>query len=227
MLEAIILAGGKGTRLKAVTGDLPKPMVDINGTPFLFKLMRKLESFGCKKIVLSLGYQADYVMEQVRNQNVVKCKVEYSIETKPLGTGGALKMAASHIEGTHFIALNGDTYSDLDYGLLSKYSKANRLDIIIAALEVEDSSRYGALDIDHKSNRLISMSEKGTSGMGFINSGTYVFPKSTITEISLNEFSLETDLLSKSIAPCKVFRFNGSFIDLGIPEDYYLACEKL
>lgn len=83
MFQAIILAGGQGTRLKSVTGDLPKPMVDVNGKPFLYRLMQYLEAQGCSKIVLSLCYKADYIIDSVKQDKPVKCVVEYAVEQQP------------------------------------------------------------------------------------------------------------------------------------------------
>jgi D-glycero-alpha-D-manno-heptose 1-phosphate guanylyltransferase len=222
--EAIILAGGKGTRLKSVTGDLPKPMVDVNNTPFLYSLMQRLEVQGCKKIVLSLCYRAEYIIERVMAERPVQCHVEFVTEKEPLGTGGAVKLAADYISEEKFLVLNGDTFSDINYQDLLENSKG--VDLLVSGVFVSDVSRYGTLDLG-LNNVVKSLCEKGGSGEGVINSGTYVASKANIEAIKQVEFSFEEYYIKNFKGVVKAFISDGYFIDIGIPEDYFLACCKL
>ena len=158
MFEAVILAGGKGTRLKSVSGDIPKPMVDLNGKPFLYKLMEQLERYGCSSITLSLGYRADYIIDKILKDKPVNCQVNFSVEKVPLGTGGAIKLAAEKIVGNKFLVINGDTYSEVDFS--SMFKLGSKYDLVISGVKVDDASRYGTLNVDDE-GYVISMSEKG------------------------------------------------------------------
>ena len=199
-------------------------MVSVNDLPFLYILMKRLESQGFHRIVLSLCYRADYIIQQVINDKPVECIVDFVVEPSPLGTGGAIKLAAQHIKTDKFIVLNGDTYCDIDYQALVCYSK--QADLVISAVYVDDVSRYGTLDIDRDQN-VLSLQEKGRTGSGYINSGTYVINTKDIIHFFDQRFSFEDDYVRMFKGAFKAYLSNGYFIDIGIPEDYYKLCENL
>ncbi len=223
MYDVVILAGGLGTRLKSVSGDIPKPMVDISGKPFLYRLMEYLEDQGVQRIILSLSYKADYIIDSVIKDNPVNSKVDFIIENELLGTGGAIKNACKYIEASKFIVINGDTYCELDYKKFIESSLDS--DLQISGVEVDDVCRYGSLDIDHDFH-VNSIVEKGRQGTGIINSGTYILSKKIIEDYPHDKFSFELDFLPKFTGVFKAFVTKAYFIDIGIPEDYYKACEK-
>nr|WP_321278102.1 nucleotidyltransferase family protein [uncultured Vibrio sp.] len=224
MFECVILAGGKGTRLKSVTGDLPKPMVEINGIPFLYLVMKRLEAQGCEKIILSLGYQANYIVERILEDRPVSCKLEYVIEDNPLGTGGAIKLAAKKVKSSKFLVLNGDTYCDIPFKPFFDY--AFKFDLTIAAVEVEDSSRYGTVISDNKNN-ILALREKSETGRAFINSGLYCVSRDSILLHPYDSFSFEEDYIDGYEGICKAYNYVGTFIDIGIPDAYYKACQVI
>ncbi len=223
MFEAVILAGGFGTRLKEVSGELPKPMVDVGGKPFLYRLMQRLEYFGCHRIVLSLGYRADYVIERIEGDTPVRCDVDYVVEKDAMGTGGAIKLSASAVRSEKFLVLNGDSYSDIDYSEF--FQASDRADLLISGVYVPDVTRYGTLDIsdDGQVERLV---EKGRSGAGIINSGIYVVRTSEILSFPKKIFSFEQDFVQGFGGSFYAYVTDGYFVDIGIPDDYYAACEK-
>lgn len=223
MFDVVILAGGLGTRLKTISGEIPKPMVDISGEPFLYRLMKYLEEQGVRKIILSLSYKADYIIEQVQRSTPVDCDIDFIVEKEPLGTGGAIKLAASKVKTDRFIVLNGDTYCELDYQAFIKSSE--HVSMLISGVEVDDVSRYGSLKLDDENN-VLAMLEKGSKGTGVINSGTYLLCKNIIEDFPLDKFSFETDFLPQFNGIFKAYRSKPYFIDIGIPEDYHKACEK-
>ncbi|EOW9250405.1 TPA: nucleotidyltransferase family protein [Vibrio cholerae] len=224
MFEAVILAGGMGTRLKSVSGDIPKPMVDVNGKPFLYRTMQRLEAQGCSKIVLSLCYKADYIMERINIDKPVNCQVIFTVEESPLGTGGAIKLAASKISADKFVALNGDTHCEINYIDFLDFSQGNQL--AISGVFVDDVSRYGSLILD-SDNNVLSMKEKGSFGSGVINSGIYVVNTNEVLNFDSNSFSFEEDFFQNYLGSIKAFLTDGLFIDIGIPEDYYKACKMI
>lgn len=223
MFECVILAGGFGTRLKSVSGDIPKPMVAVGDEPFLYKLMRKLEADGCSKIILSLYYRSDYIISRINADRPVQCKVQFCVENSPLGTGGALKLAAEYVSQEKFIVLNGDTYQDIDYS--DFFDKSVGSDLFISASRVSDCQRYGVLNLDNDLN-VMSMSSGGFCGSGYINSGTYVVNTKDVVSFTKEAFSFEADFIQHFDGIFKAYVTNGEFIDIGVPEDYYRACAR-
>lgn len=223
MFECIILAGGFGTRLKAISGNIPKPMMVVGGEPFLYRLMKKLEKDGCSKIILALHYQSDYIVSRVNSDHPVKCEVCFSIEESPLGTGGAVKLAASYTSKERVVILNGDSYQEIDYGDFFIKSFSN--DLLISSTREDNCERYGVLELDKDLN-VISMCSKGHSGPGYINSGTYVIKTEDILSFKKDIFSFEADFIQYFDGIFKAYITNSEFIDIGIPEDFYKACAK-
>lgn len=224
MHEAVVLLGGFGTRLKSVTGEIPKPMVNVAGTPFVYKILQQLENAGFTRIILSLHYQADYIKQRILTEKPVSCEIIFVIEDYPLGTGGGVKLSANSVKGDKFVVINGDTFCDINFLALSKFSADK--DLVMGGVKVNDASRYGAIEFDDNF-LLTSMCEKGISGSAFINSGVYVLSKALLLKVEENCFSLEREFFPKHIKRVFVFHFEAYFIDIGIPEDYILACEHL
>ncbi len=225
-MEAIVLAGGFGTRLKEVVPDLPKPMAPIGTRPFLEILLLSLARKGFKRVVLSLGYMADRIVEYFGN-SVAGMKLVYEIENSPLGTGGAIRQSLKRVETDHVFIFNGDTYLELEVDEVEKIWQTYNLPIIVAR-EVSDTSRYGRLQT--LNGFVIGFLEKGVPGVGLVNAGCYVFPTTIFSDVNLDEaFSLENDFLTEAVKrnKFKVFVSRGYFIDIGIPEDYNRAQVEL
>jgi D-glycero-alpha-D-manno-heptose 1-phosphate guanylyltransferase len=223
MYDVVILAGGLGTRLKKISGEIPKPMVDISGRPFLYRLMEYLEQQGVRKIILSLSYKANYIIDRIKEDTPTNCEIDFIVEDTPLGTGGAIKLATNKVATDKFIVLNGDTYCELDYNAFIKSSEG--ADLLISGVEVDDVSRYGSLQLD-SDNNVLAMIEKGARGPGVINSGIYLLNKNVINDFPKNKFSFETDFLSEFDGVFRAYTSKPYFIDIGIPDDYHKACER-
>lgn len=228
--EAIILAGGFGTRLQKVVGDLPKPMADINGKPFLAYLLNFLIEQGIEKVILSVGYKHKAIKYYFKDQyNTLK--IGYSIETEPLGTGGGIKKAAGLSESETVFVLNGDTFFKISLEKLLQFHNTNRSDITIALKPMQQFDRYGSVNINEE-NRIVGFSPKGGSTIvgGLINAGVYVLNKSLFDEMGLPEkFSFEDDVLMRHHAGHRFYgmAFDEYFIDIGLPEDYEKAKDEL
>jgi len=236
--EAIILAGGLGTRLQKVVGDIPKPMADINGKPFLAYLLNFLIEQGIEKVILSVGYKHEVIKSYFKDR-YKSLKIEYSIETEPLGTGGGIKKAAGLSGSETVFVLNGDTFFNISLEKLLLFHHANRSDITIALKPMRQFDRYGSVNINEE-NRITGFSTKGgyASGgeekkykdFGAINAGVYVLNKSLFDEMKLPErFSFETDVLKRHYADKRFYgmEFDRYFIDIGLPEDYEKARDEL
>ena len=225
-MEAVVLAGGLGTRLRQVVPDCPKPMAPVAGRPFLEILLRSLAQKGFDRVVMSLGFMSDTIVNHF-GKEFVGMELGYDIEASPLGTGGAIRHAMSKCRQDHVFVFNGDTYLDLEVLDLEAQWQAQRKPIVVAR-EVEDTSRYGRLEIAN--GRLIKFAEKSVGGSGVINAGCYVFPIDLFTGWSSDgPFSIESDYLAKQVAVKEigVFISQGQFIDIGIPSDYERAQTEL
>ena len=226
MMEAIILAGGLGTRLKAVIADVPKPMAPIRGRPFLDLVLESLAKKGFIRIILSVGYLADQIVAHF-GSNFKGLSIEYEIERTPLGTGGAIVKAMTNCRADHAFIFNGDTFLDLEVEAVETLWQKNKAPILVAR-EVSDSSRYGGLDVSN--GQVVGFFEKGKSGPGLINAGCYVFPTNLFKNSSLPaSFSIENDFLASMV---RMRQFNcfisrGRFIDIGTPTDYAQALVEL
>jgi D-glycero-alpha-D-manno-heptose 1-phosphate guanylyltransferase len=225
-MEAVILAGGFGTRLREVVPDLPKSMAPVAGRPFLEILFASLERKEFRRLVVSLGYMAEKVVTYFGSR-FAGIELVYEIELTPLGTGGALRQAMSRCNADHVFVFNGDTYLDLEVRDLESQWQKNHAPIIVSR-EVLDTARYGRLNTDR--GRIVGFAEKGVTGSGLINAGCYVFPTDILNDFPRGRpFSLETDFLAKAVGNQRfdLFVSNGRFIDIGVPEDYIRAQTEL
>lgn len=223
--EAVILAGGLGTRLKDVVNDIPKSMAPINGKPFLEYQINEIAKFGVNHIVLSVGYKSEIIINYFKDiyNNI---KISYAIEYEPLGTGGALKNAFKYLKSDKVLVANGDSILKIDLINFFKFHVKCKSDVSFALCNVNDSGRYGTVEFN-KNNRLIKFVEKtGQKTKGIINAGMYIIDVDILKSFDFPEkFSLEKDFFEKQIKNIKMFGFvtNNYFIDIGVPEDYNKA----
>jgi D-glycero-alpha-D-manno-heptose 1-phosphate guanylyltransferase len=219
--EAVILAGGLGTRLRSVIKDIPKPIAEVCGRPFLCYILDFLYTQGIERVILSVGYKWEIIRNFFGNQ-YKNLKLEYAIEDKPLGTGGGLKNALKYVYEEEVFVLNGDTFFDIDLNLFYNLHKSKNSKLSIALKKTENTERYGIVEID-ENNRIVSFLEKGKRVSGFINGGIYLLNKNFFNAVMQEDtFSLEKDFLEKHYKDYEFygFSFDGFFIDIGIPEDY-------
>ena len=223
---AIILAGGLGTRLKKVAPNTPKPMAIINGRPFLEYQMEYWINQGITRFILSVGYLKDLIINHF-GDSFNGASIEYVVESKPLGTGGGMLLAAKNITET-FIVLNGDTYIEVDLNSLYKFHDKLKSDWTFALFRTSDFNRYLAMDISSR-GKILSFNSNTTKKSGLVNGGVYLIEPSTLNLLNFNsvyESSLENQLLPNLLKNgAKLFgqECTGRFIDIGLPEDYYRA----
>lgn len=223
--EAIILAGGLGTRLKNVIGDIPKPMAPVNGRPFLEYLLDYLNHYEIEHVILSVGYRHEVIVNHF-GKKYKGIDIDYCIEDEPLGTGGAIKKAFGMTLSKKSFVFNGDTLFKMDLLRLMDFHSYKQSDFSLVLRQVEDVSRYGTVDRD-EDYRIFSFNEKGLRvGRGLINGGSYLISKKFFEKVEFPEkFSIEKDCLEKMVG---IYPFYGTickqyFIDIGIPEDYLKA----
>jgi D-glycero-alpha-D-manno-heptose 1-phosphate guanylyltransferase len=225
--EAIILAGGFGTRLRSVVKDLPKPLAPVAGRPFLAHVLDLIAGQGIRRAVLATGFMADRV-EQELGHDWHGMQLVYSPETEPLGTGGAIAKAMPLLAGDAFFVLNGDTFLSLDYAALDRAARAADRSMCMALAAVPDVARYGAVVVEDA--RVTGFREKGQPGPGFINAGVYRLRHEVQERFPATaNFSFETDVMAALVAAGQVSAFAQTqrFIDIGVPEDYERAQTEL
>ncbi|SDP57161.1 D-glycero-alpha-D-manno-heptose 1-phosphate guanylyltransferase [Ralstonia sp. 25mfcol4.1] len=225
-MEAIVLAGGLGTRLRQVVADVPKAMAPVAGRPFLEILLTTLAGKGFTRVVLSLGYLSEQIVRHFGDR-YADMELVYEIEDTPLGTGGALRAALERCTGEHVFVFNGDTFLDLEVTEVVRQLSRDPGPIIVAR-DVPDTSRYGRLYVER--GRVRGFIEKGVAGPGLINAGCYVLPRRCLDAFTRGQpFSLESDYLAHAMTQqhVGVFVTRGYFIDIGVPDDYARAQTEL
>lgn len=229
MKEAIILAGGFGTRLRSVVSDVPKPLAPVAGRPFLAYVLDALVRQGYGHAVLATGYMHEKV-EACFGNAYLGMKVDYARELTPLGTGGAIVNALQHCTADCVTVLNGDTLFLADLGQLERYadSKGTMLAIVLRA--VPDAGRYGAVETA-ADGRITAFREKDPSaGAGNINGGIYRLQQSLLDGYAVGQqFSFEKDVMQQRYAEEEFYAYadGAYFIDIGVPEDYRRAQTEL
>ncbi|OHB69688.1 MAG: hypothetical protein A2W23_10165 [Planctomycetes bacterium RBG_16_43_13] len=227
--KAIVLAGGLGTRLKAHIPNCPKPMVSVDGMPFLEYLIFQLHRTGVAEILLSIGYMGDQIVEYFGNGSSFGVSIDYIEEKTPKGTGGALRLAEPLLtEDINFLLMNGDTFFDIDILKLEEFHSAKKALATLALLKKKAPQRYGSVVVN-ESNEIISFAEKvGTSADSLIYGGISIFNSEIFSYLpQKEEFSLERDFFPAIIGNRFYgLPFDDYFIDIGTPEDYLSAQEE-
>jgi D-glycero-alpha-D-manno-heptose 1-phosphate guanylyltransferase len=219
--EAIILAGGLGTRLRDTVPDLPKCMAPVAGKPFLSYVIDYLRMQGIERFVLSLGYKWGLIEEYLQKEYPT---LDYTsvVEEEPLGTGGAIQLAIQKCRSENVLVANGDTLFKVQVKVLFETHETNDSECTLALKPMKDFDRYGVVEIDRK-GRIISFREKQFYPAGLINGGVYILNKKKFLSRSLPpKFSFEKDYLEKFYSEALFYASSQDeyFIDIGIPEDY-------
>ena len=225
-MQAIILAGGLGTRLKSVINDVAKPMADINGRPFLQYMFDYLGPQGVKDVVLCVGYKSESITNHFGSE-YEGINIAYSLEQQPLGTGGAVRQAMTLVapDTSDVLVMNGDTFFDVDLDSMADFHQDKDADVTIALKWMEKFERYGMVDIEADS-RIVGFREKEYQEEGYINGGIYVIDHNFFRSQELpDKFSLEKDFHEVRYKDSDYYGYptDEYFIDIGVPEDYAKA----
>lgn len=226
--EAIILAGGLGTRLREAVPDLPKCMAPVAGWPFLYYVINLLRMQGIQKLIFSLGYKHKAILNFL-NKEFKTLNYDFVIEEEPLGTGGAIAFALQKTETENVFVVNGDTLFSLNAEeLLQTHTTANA-ECTLALKPMQNFDRYGVVEID-ENKRIISFKEKQQYDEGLINAGVYLINKNKFQKNQFpQKFSFEKDYLEKFVTDKHFYGVsqNVYFIDIGIPDDFNRAQQEL
>jgi NDP-sugar pyrophosphorylase family protein len=226
-VKAFILAGGLGTRLKPRFGDLPKPLAPLGGRPFLACQLEWLASHGVRSAVLCVGYGADQVRASLGDGSTLGVRLEYSTETEPLGTGGALRLAEPFVDGPALV-VNGDTLLECDPWIVQRARWESGWIGAIALYEVADAASRGRVECAHD-GRVTRFVEKDPDhrGAAYVNGGLYAFSPVLWRHLPAGASSLERDVLPKLAASGLLggIAVTGGFFDIGTPEEWQRAEE--
>ena len=228
-MQAILLAGGMGTRLQSVVSDRPKPMALVEGKPFMEYVLHQLSDHGIQDIIFAVGYKGSMVEEYFKDGSEFGLHVSYAYEETLLGTAGAIKNAGKLVTEDYFYVLNADTFYQIDYSRLNLLRRDQNLHMALVLRKVPDVSRYGEAVLT--GNRLTGFNEKTSeSRPGTINGGIYLMSRALMDEIPDGKVSLENDMIPRWLKEGKNLGGiinDGYFIDIGIPEDYYRFMEDV
>lgn len=224
-MEAIVLAGGFGTRLREVVSDVPKPMAQVAGRPFLEWLLEDLSVQGYSHVVLATGYKHESIEQHFGNE-YCGLKINHAVETVPLGTGGAIVNGLTMCGEDEVTVLNGDTFLAINHKDFRSFAEQKGCGLTMVAREVDDAGRYGSVVINEE-GKVMGFEEKSEQKKhGHINGGIYRLKASLLAKYRVGEsFSFEKEVLQQYYRHNNVFCYttNCYFIDIGIPEDYHKA----
>ena len=227
-LEAVILVGGQGTRMKSVSNDLPKSILEIQGTPFLVWLIKLLEKNDVKKIILCLGIKSELIIECINKYDFTDIEIIFSVEQEPLGTGGALLHALNHISNDNLVFMNGDTMFDIPVKQLysTHKNKNNDLTYSLSKLEIQHTE-YGGLSLDNNGKITEHIMGKSNSDNQIIDAGLRVVNKKSLLEYQNKQKQNSFISFEDEIAPWLINNKNVSgelfdriFFDIGNPKSY-------
>jgi len=227
-IEAIILAGGLGTRLRSAVPDLPKCMAPVNDKPFISYVIKYLQQQGVTNFIFSLGYKSE-VIEEYLQKEFPNLLYKTSIEDEPLGTGGAIKQALTIAEEKVALATNGDTLFIVNVNELLSLQTSKQADCTLSLKPMKNFDRYGVVDVDD-TNAIKSFKEKQLYESGCINGGVYALDKESFLKENLpQKFSFEKNYLETYYDKRAMYGLvqDEYFIDIGIPEDYERAQVEL
>ncbi len=221
--EAIVLAGGFGTRLQKVVAEVPKPMAPVAGKPFLHYIFDYLIKNDITHAVLAVGYLREVIIDTY-GDNYRSLKLTYSIETDPLGTGGGIMQACKYLQGNEAMVINGDTFFDVDLHALTSFHQQQKALLSVALKRMENFDRYGTVETND-THQITGFREKRYMSEGLINGGIYCLNTAIFPEHIPQKFSFVKEILEKEIHAGRIFGMEsqGYFIDIGIPEDYARA----
>jgi len=232
-IDALILCGGLGTRLRSVIGAKQKTVAEVNGRPFLFFIIEELVRQGVRRVILSSGYQAEELRQLVVGHDF-GATVVFSVEAEPLGTGGALRFAQSLIQSDPFFVLNGDSFCQVRYAdLLAQHQERQAL-ATLTLVARRDREDYGSVVLTadgrvqgflEKAKDVVPAQDVSGTEPRFVNAGVYCFSRGVFAQMpSQKKFSLEYDFFPRGCGQGLAgFVVDGPFIDIGTPERYAQA----
>jgi NDP-sugar pyrophosphorylase family protein len=226
-IHAVLLVGRLGTRLQPILQSTPKPLARVGDGAFLELLVRQLRAQGFRRLVMCTGHLAGQIAEKFADGHKWDVAIEYSEESHPLGTAGAVKLAERYlVQDAEFLVMNGDSFMEIDFRQFIRFHREHGGLISMAVRRVPDASRFGTVEVDPL-NRIVGFREKiGIPAPGIINAGVYLFNRAILQDIPDGPASLEKEVFPRLLEHgVYALEQHGMFIDIGTPEDYARAQE--
>jgi D-glycero-alpha-D-manno-heptose 1-phosphate guanylyltransferase len=226
VFDTVILAGGVGSRLRSVVSDRPKCLAEINGRPFLSYLLDRLSRAGLHEAILGTGYLADQVATTF-GQEHRGLALRYSREDRPLGTGGAVKLALKLCRQEYVLVINGDSFLDFDWHKFFQWFDLQTMQVGMVVAWQDDCRRYGQVEISDDGQVLAFKEKSEIVGAGWINAGIYLIRRSLLVAFTAADaFSLERDFFPAQMGRgFYALGFRDRFIDIGTPDSYRSSSE--
>ncbi|KAA3634512.1 MAG: nucleotidyltransferase family protein [Calditrichaeota bacterium] len=218
-MQAVILAGGKGSRLKEITKDIPKPLVPIGGKPVIAYLLQQMSKTGVTDVIMAVNHQAEQIEQELGDGSDYTLKISYSQEEQELSTIAPLKLI-NNLTDT-FIVANGDILTDLDFLKLFEYHRSHSSDVTVCVKKRIDKIDYGVLETNDSGTVQVFREKPDYSFL--VSCGIYVFSKSVLDIVPDNElfgFDHLMYAMLKSNRSIQTYQFDGFWLDIGRPEDY-------
>ena len=218
--DVFVLAGGLGTRIRGVLGPVPKVLAPIHGRPYLDLLLEWLKQYGVRRVVFGLGHGAQAVIDHLGRTENLGLEVDASVESAPLGTAGALRLARPKLKTDHVLVMNGDGIVECDLDELMAFHVRMGCPATMVVATVDDAKRYGRVQVED--DRVAGFSEKDAQlrGPALVNAGIYLFSRALLDRIGAGDaVSLENDVFAR-MEPGTIAAFvsGGRFLDIGTPE---------
>ncbi|MFC2094594.1 NDP-sugar synthase [Bacteroidota bacterium] len=223
-MKAIILAGGKGTRLKPFTTNFPKPLMPVGDKPILEILLMSLKKAGIKDIIITTGHLSEMIRLFFEDGSKFGLNISYSIEDKPLGTAGPIKLQLNNLN-EHFLLMNGDVLTDLNFSEFIEFHQNNKNDVTIGSVFREQYIDFGIVELDNDKN-YTGWNEKPTLTY-LVSMGMYLFSPDILEHLPESDFFTAPELISvleKKGKKIMGYTHKGYWLDIGRPEDYEKAC---
>lgn len=226
-MRAVILAGGKGQRLRPYTTVLPKPLMPIGDMPILEVVLRQLKAAGVTRVTMAVGYLAELMQAFFGDGRRLGLQIDYSFEERPLGTVGPLTLIPSLLDEPEFLMMNGDVLTTIDYGKLIAHHRASGADVTISTYKREVKIDFGVIETDDK-NMLTGYVEKPKFDYR-VSMGIYCFNSAVVRQLKAGEHCDFPDLIKSLVAAGRKvasFPFDGYWLDIGRPDDYATAIDE-
>ncbi len=221
-MDAVILVGGQGIRLRSVVSDKPKPMAEVAGRPLLEWLLIALRAQKFQRVILATGHKSEFVEEYFESGERLGIEILYSRDPFPLGTGGGIRHALQYVTSDRFLAMNGDSYCRFDVPRLSSQHEKYDAKATLWLVRMDDCSRYGSVEVSNAGEITAFREKSPETRSGVINAGVYLFEKKVVEEIPENRrLSIEREFFPRLVGN-GLYAVIGDepFIDIGTPESY-------
>lgn len=221
-MQAVIMAGGYGTRLRPLTNEIPKPMVPIIDKPIIGLIVELLKKYGFDDIIITLGYKPQEIISYIGDGSKFGVQVRYNIEEQPLGTAGSVKNVFNMLENT-FLVISGDAFTNINLKKFADFHMEHERAISIAVKYFEDTLGFGVVKFDEVGNVIKFLEKPKHTAEKFVNTGIYMIEKKILQNIPNGKFDFAKDFFPFVLDEMKAYVVREFWSDIGTLSSYYLT----